>query len=114
MTDTSYWLVDSLGVYAYVTGDDERDRWIPLGWTLAEEPRGNEFVHAWHAGIDVSALQPASALREIWGPRGWEPGPPPAPVNPFNADPPEATRPAVVDEPVPSSRPVAGVVKKEK
>jgi hypothetical protein len=115
MTDQkTYWLADALGNRALVTGAAERDRWVPLGWYEVDEPTGNELVHAWHAGIDVPALQPARALRDVWGPRGWEPGPPPVPVSAFNADQTDVTRPAVADDPAPISKPAAGgVVKKE-
>lgn len=110
----TFWLTDGLGTYAVAAGAAERDRWVSLGWAQTDEPTGDELVHAWHDGIDVPALQPAAALRDIWGPRGWTAGPPPEPVSPFNADQPAATRPAVADEPVPSSKPAAGGVTKEK
>jgi hypothetical protein len=82
----TYWLVDATGDHALITGADERDRWVPLGWTPADEPIGDAFVWAWLDGITVPARFPAAALAEVFGPKGWVAGPPPQAVSPFNGD----------------------------
>lgn len=83
MSKNTYWLADEAGNKALVTGADERDRFLPLGWSLAEEPVDNELVWARHEGIADAALFPAQALA-AWAAKGWVAGAPPEPVNPLN------------------------------
>lgn len=87
MTDKqTYWLVDDTGHYALVAGADERDRWIPRGWSETGEPTGEGKVWAWYEGIEKPAEFTIPAYREIWKPRGWQAGPPEEPVSPINGD----------------------------
>jgi hypothetical protein len=82
----TYWLRDAAGDYALITGADQRDRWIPLGWAEADEPSGNEFVWARCEGIQEPARFPAQALADVWSAKGWQAAEPPSPVSPFNGD----------------------------
>lgn len=87
MTDkNTYWVRDAAGDYALLTGTDQRDRWLPHGWTEVDEPTGQEFVWARHEGIQEPARFPANALREVWADRGWKAAEPPSPISPFNSD----------------------------
>lgn len=102
MTDKqTYWLTSD-GAYALATGAEERDRWIPLGWALADaEPEGRDRVWAWHDGIELPAQFPAGAMASIWEPREWKAGPPPGGDHPF------AQQPAPVGTETPAAAPDA-------
>lgn len=77
----TYWLTSD-GVFALATGVAERDRWIPLGWALAEDgPGDTDRVWAWHDGIEQPAA--LTAFAKVWEPREWKPGPPPGGDHPF-------------------------------
>lgn len=110
MTDPkTYWLTDGQDHYALVTGAEERDRWIPLGWTLVDaEPVDAGRVWAWHDGVELPAAFPANIFRDLWEPRGWQAGPPPGSPHPF------AALPAPVETPKSSTTAVGGDPKKEK
>jgi hypothetical protein len=77
---SKYWLVDATGNKALVEGDDERDRFLPHGWALAEAPSGGEFVWARCEGVADPARFPADNL-EAWEAKGWKPGAPPHPLD---------------------------------
>lgn len=77
---SKHWLVDATGNKGLVDGDDERDRFLPHGWTLGGPPSGSEFVWARCAGVANPARFPADAL-EAWAARGWAPGAPPYPLD---------------------------------
>lgn len=100
MTDkTKYWLRNPAdGTYAVADGAEERDRLIPLGHEVAEEPADPDFVWMRHAGIAEPARMPYGA-REHNLARGWTFGAPPAPVD-FTRD------PHLVD-PAPAAEPAA-------
>lgn len=80
-----YWLTDGQGTYAVVTGAAERDRFLPLGWTDADEPDPNRggFVYAWRDGIAEPGPAPLAYFREVLTPTGWVAGPPPGGEHPF-------------------------------
>lgn len=75
-----YWLVDETGAKALVEGAEQRDRFLPLGWTETDEPTGTEFVWARCPGVADPARFPAETL-EAWATRGWAPGAPPSPFD---------------------------------
>lgn len=82
MTDKqTYWMADVDGTKAFVTGADERDRLIPLGWAVADEPASGDFVWLEHDEHGGRAKFTADAV-PLWEPRGWHPSPPEEPVNP--------------------------------
>lgn len=93
----TFWLADGYGSKALVTGVEERDRWVPLGWSEAGEPEPGERVWMRHAEHGGRARFPAEVV-ELWQQMGWEPSDPEPPVNPFNAP-----RPADVAEPAPDA-----------
>lgn len=103
-----YWLADAEDNFALVAGADERDRLVPLGWTVTDEPTDG-WVHIWREGIEQPGRVPVSALRELWGPLGWVAGPPPGGVHPST---PEA--PAAAAESKTEPKPAAGGNAKEK
>jgi hypothetical protein len=116
----NYWMVDGEGKKALITGTAGRDQWLPHGLADSEEPAGTELVWCWHEGIKNPATFPAQAL-EAWQAKGWQPGPPPSPVSPFNGDEGAPVFPAVAPlsapvapAPVKSETPAAGGEKKEK
>lgn len=80
MPKTKYWLSDGLGGKALVEGAEERDRWVPLGWAQADEPAESDKVWMRHEGIEQPAQFNASVV-ETWKALGWEPSPPPEPVD---------------------------------
>lgn len=84
-----YWLADGQDNFALVAGTDERDRWVPLGWSETEEPTEG-WVHMWREGIEQPGRVPVATLRELWGPLGWVAGPPPGGVHPSTPEPPAA------------------------
>lgn len=110
MTEANkHWLTDGQDTFALVSGDDERDRLVPLGWSVSDEPTDG-WVHIWHEGIEQPGRVPAAALPELWGPLGWVAGPPPGGTHPVVSEPPAAA-PA---ESKPQSKPAAGgTAKKE-
>lgn len=85
MAKTTYRITDSAGTYAQVEGAEERDRWLPLGWSVTDaEPGDGDWVwlkHAEHGGRQRFA---AGAV-PLWQPKGWEPSDPPPIEDPFNA-----------------------------
>jgi hypothetical protein len=84
----TYWLADAEGNHALVTGADERDRWVPLGWEHTDtEPATDARVWAWHADIEHPALFPAESFAAFWEPRGWQAGPPAGGDHPFAEQP---------------------------
>jgi len=80
----TYWIFGGgQGTYALVTGAAERDRWLADGdWALTQEP-ADGWVHIWHADNTTPGRVPVSALRDLWGLRGWVAGPPPDGVHPI-------------------------------
>lgn len=81
MTDKkTFWLVDASGAKALVTGDDERDRFRPLGWQEATEPSDRDLVWLQHDVTEGRQLCPAAASGQ-WAELGWHPAAPPEPVN---------------------------------
>lgn len=101
MPKTKYWMTDGYGAKALIEGADQRDRWVPLGWSETGEPVAGERVWMRHPDIAVPALFAAEAVH-LWQQKGWEPAAPPEPVSPFNAD-----QPADVVEPVAVAAPTA-------
>lgn len=89
----TYWLADGYGVKALVVGAAERDRWVPLGWSEADEPAPDDRVWLRHEDHGGRALFPAPVV-ELWQQKGWQPSDPPPPVSPFNADQATAVVPA--------------------
>jgi hypothetical protein len=87
---TTYWMADDTGSKALVEGAAERDRWLGLGWVEAGEPAGTEMVWCRHEGIADPAAFPAGVLETAWKAKGWMPGAPAEPPNPFNRDQPAA------------------------
>lgn len=71
-----FWLVDETGNKALVQGADDRDRLLPLGWSEATEPTGDEQVWMSHPEVENPARFPAGALAQ-WQVLGWQPGLPP-------------------------------------
>lgn len=101
MTDkTKYWLRNPAdGTFAVAEGGEERDRLIPLGHELADEPSDDAaFVWMRHDGIERPARLPYGA-REHNLAREWTFAAPPDPVDltkdPLLVDPvPAAAEPA--------------------
>ncbi|WP_435233367.1 hypothetical protein [Micromonospora aurantiaca (nom. illeg.)] len=85
----SYWLSDGFGAKALVEGAEQKDRWVPLGWSESDEPAGDDRVWLRHEEHGGRALFPAAAM-ELWQQKGWQPSDPPEPVSPFNAPQPAA------------------------
>jgi hypothetical protein len=92
MTKQSYWIATANGYYAYVYGDEERDRWTPLGWRVAGEPGPTDFVYLRKDGIEQPAPFAYGAI-PTWQELGWGFSPPPEPVDVY--------RDPVVEQPVP-------------
>lgn len=77
MTAPGFWLVDpASGDHALVAGEAERDELVGREWTVVDQPADDAMVTIWREGITEPGRVPAWALRELWGPRGWVPGPP--------------------------------------
>ena len=109
MAKNTYWMADGYGNKALVEGADQRDRWKPLGWAESTEPVAGERVWMRHSEIAVPAQFSAESV-ELWRQKEWQPGAPPEPVSPFNAD-----QPADVAEPAPTTSPApAGKASSEK
>ena len=84
MTDKQkYWLTDLAGTRAFVEGADERARWIPRGWTDADEPTDADLVWVRCEGVDEPGRLAYGALREVFHAKGWEPSAPPEPIDPI-------------------------------
>ncbi|MBQ1064472.1 hypothetical protein [Micromonospora sp. C41] len=80
MAKTKYWLTDGYGAHALVEGAEERDRWVPRGWSETAEPTGEGRVwmrHTDHGGHQLFA----AGVVETWRALGWEPSAPPEPVD---------------------------------
>lgn len=91
---TNVWMKDAYGNKAHVPSD-ERDAWVPRGWTEADEPAADERVWMEHGAHGGRALFPAG-IAETWQALGWAPSPPPEPV--------DVTKdPALVDVVAPTS-----------
>lgn len=114
MTEKTYWLVDAAGRKCLVTGAVERDRWLPLGWSDADEPVGDEFVWVHHAEVAEPGRLPVSAWREVWQAKGWQAGPPPEPVDPLTGARRPAPTPPVAAEVTTQAKPAAGGEKETK
>lgn len=111
MTDKNYWLFDGQSTYSLVAGAEERDRFVGLGWSEADEPTDG-FVHVWRFGIAEPGRTPLAALREVYQPAGWVAGPPPGGSHPF-ADAPSSVDAAESKASPKPSKPAAGGVEKE-
>lgn len=94
---TTYWLTDGYGSKALIEGAEARDRWVPLGWSEADEPAAGERVWLRHEEHGGRAQFPAEAVA-LWQQKGWQPSDPPEPINPFNAPAPAD----VVETPAPA------------
>jgi hypothetical protein len=111
MAKTKYWMTDGYGTAALVEGADERDRWLPLDWTVIDDPDGLAGVtHVWLRHEEHGGRQrfPVGSV-ELWQVKGWQPSDPPAPENPFNAPSPvdvvaPGTAATESSEPAPSAR----------
>lgn len=84
MTDT-YWMRDDANTFALVVGADERDRLIPHGWVVVDEP-DQGFVHVWKDGIEQPGRAPVALHREVLSQAGWVAGPPPGGKRPVAPD----------------------------
>lgn len=102
-----YWMTDGADEHAVVSGADERDRLIPFGWTVTDEPTEG-WVYIWREGIAEPGRVPVAAVETLWGPLGWSAGPPPGGVHPFASQP--SAEPA---ESKPSKPAAGGDAKKE-
>ncbi|WP_346536944.1 hypothetical protein [Micromonospora sp. DPT] len=80
MAKTNYWLTDGYGSKALVEGADQRDRWVPLGWSEADAPAGGDRVWMQHTEHGGHAQFPAGVV-DTWQALGWKPAPPPEPVD---------------------------------
>lgn len=98
---TTSWITDPSGRYvALVEDGDQLNTWLLVhGWQRAAEPQPNSEVQTYIAK-PVDGLRgciPFVAL-DSWRAEGWEPGPPPEPVDttkdPVTPEPPaEAAKP---------------------
>ncbi len=86
-----YWVVDEAGDHALIIGAAERDRMVSEGWAEVSEPADDAFVHIWREGIPEPGRVPMSTLRSLWGPRGWQAGPPPGNPHPIPSEAVDAT-----------------------
>lgn len=84
MAKTKHWLADGFGAKALVEGADQRDRWVPLGWSESTEPEPGERVWLRHEEHGGQALFPAESV-DLWLRKGWQLSSPPIPESPFNA-----------------------------
>ena len=73
------WIRDLNNSKALIDGGDQ-DGWTVRAWKPGLPPVDGEFVWMHHPDIEVPALQPW-ASRDYFQAVGWEPGPPPAPVD---------------------------------
>jgi hypothetical protein len=69
-----YWITDG-DVYALVTGVDQRDHYLPLGWSETDEPVDG-FVYVWREGIEKPGRAPVSLFHLNLEVNGWVAGPP--------------------------------------
>lgn len=84
-----YWLTDG-STYALVTGAEQRDHYLPLGWAETDEPTEG-FVMVWHDGIEKPGIAPVAFFDLSLQHNGWVAGPPEGAEHPFAAKPePEA------------------------
>lgn len=88
---TTYWITTAEGTFGQVEGVEERDRWTPLGYEVADEPAATDFVWMRHEGIEQPARFAYDAA-PTWQQMGWTFSAPPEPVDPTKD-------PAVVDQP---------------
>ncbi|MEU8186006.1 hypothetical protein [Micromonospora carbonacea] len=88
MAKAKYWMTDGYGTAALVEGAEERDRWLPLGWEVVDNPAALDAVtHVWLRHEEHGGRQRfAAGAVELWQAKGWHPSDPPAPTSPFNAD----------------------------
>jgi hypothetical protein len=81
MSKTTYWITTAEGTYGQVEGVEERDRWTPLGWTVAaDEPAPTDFVWMRKDGIDRPARF-AYGAASTWQDMGWKLSAPPEHVD---------------------------------
>ena len=99
MADNTYWMRTPDGASAFITGDDERDRWIPHGLIETAPPQPGPGVFVWceHEVHGGRAKFPADVVEE-WAAKGWHPSPPEEPVD-LTRDPVLSDVPAGVDVP---------------
>lgn len=101
----AFWIVDINGVHALVDAAG-RELWtLVRGWRDAAEPGPQDHVWATNGDLPPGRL-PYGALAEGMALLGWEPGPPPEPVD-LTRDP--APAPVASDK----SPAVTGPTKKE-
>lgn len=120
----TYWLRNATGDRAFVEGKEERDRWVPLGWADSTEPAEGEQVQVWlqHAEHGGRAKFPLAVV-PTWQALGWNPSPPPEPVDVLHdehlvdqadtAPAPAAPKPAAAPAAQSSTSAAAGDEKKE-
>lgn len=113
----TYWIVDQSGVHALVEGVEERDLWTQVrGWADATEPSGDTQVRVING--DLLGCIPFGALEGGWAGTGWEPGPPPAPVDVYRDPVPAPVREQEpepdIAEPTPKTKAATGDQSKEK
>jgi hypothetical protein len=76
------WIKNLAGEKAQID-DADRELWGMHGWTVTVAPADRDFVWMRHPDLGEPGNPIAwGAAREYWQKIGWEPGPPPAPVNP--------------------------------
>lgn len=107
MTEQQTWITDGT-THALLADPAELEEWRTRGWTAAEAPPSDGWVHMWREGIAEPGRVPMSALRNLWGPRGWIPGPPPGGLHPA------APKPAAEPAATKSSKSASGGEAKEK
>lgn len=107
----TYWMDDGHGTKARFAGVEERDRWVPLGWSESDEPTPGDQVWLRHADHGGHARFPAEAV-ELWQHKGWRPAAPPDPGGPLgDATPADAPGQAAGTD---STAPTASAKTKEK
>lgn len=105
--DRKCWVSDGR-TFALVSAED-RDRLVPLGWTVTDKPTEG-FVSVWRDGIEMPGRVTVAGLRDLWGPLGWVAGPPPGSARPATPEPPAEP----VAESKPEIKPAVGGNAKEK
>lgn len=91
MADKKIWVRSPNGEYALLSGPEERDRFVPLGWAeTTEEPGPDAWVWMRFDGVEKPAKFPIGSVPH-WTLVGWYPGAPPEHVDPTQE--PEPTGP---------------------
>ncbi|GIE35896.1 hypothetical protein Ait01nite_089410 [Actinoplanes italicus] len=76
------WIKNNSGEYAWVDDPDQAAVWTRVrGWSEAGEPGLADRIHVVHPEFGHGNPLPAEALASGWAAMGWEPGPPPEPVD---------------------------------